>query len=127
MTLEPWVDGEPLSVSLLCRSGRAELLSINRQRIAVDGAGALSFEGVELNTIAPESEQGRAVARLAAQVANGIAGLRGFVGLDLVWHPKQGPVLIEVNPRVTCAYVGLSASLGRNLAAELLADHGAHA
>jgi len=34
-------------------------------------------------------------------------------------------VVIEVNPRVTCAYVGLSASLGRNLAAELLADHAA--
>jgi tyramine---L-glutamate ligase len=32
----------------------------------------------------------------------------------------RGPVVIEVNPRVTCAYIGLSAALGRNLAAELL-------
>ena len=47
-------------------------------------------------------------------------GLRGFVGIDLVWHEERGPVVIEVNPRVTCAYVGLSAALGRNLAAELL-------
>jgi predicted ATP-grasp superfamily ATP-dependent carboligase len=56
-------------------------------------------------------------------VAKAIPGLRGFVGIDLVWHPRCGPVVIEVNPRVTCAYVGLSASLGRNLAAELLRDH----
>ena len=30
---------------------------------------------------------------------------------------------VEVNPRVTCAYVGLSAILGRNLAADILAAH----
>jgi predicted ATP-grasp superfamily ATP-dependent carboligase len=40
-----------------------------------------------------------------------------------VLHPRQGPVVIEINPRVTCAYRGLSASLGRNLALELLASH----
>ena len=30
--------------------------------------------------------------------------------------------VLEVNPRLTSAYVGLSARLGRNLAAEILAD-----
>ena len=39
-------------------------------------------------------------------------------------------MVIEVNPRVTCAYVGLSSILGRNLAADILrarevATHGA--
>ncbi len=62
------------------------------------------------------------LAGLAQRVAHAIPGLRGFAGIDLVWHPERGPVVIEVNPRVTCAYVGLSAALGRNLAAELLAD-----
>jgi predicted ATP-grasp superfamily ATP-dependent carboligase len=55
-------------------------------------------------------------------VARAVPGLSGFAGIDLVWHPRHGAVVIEVNPRVTCAYVGLSAALGRNLAAELLAD-----
>jgi predicted ATP-grasp superfamily ATP-dependent carboligase len=32
-------------------------------------------------------------------------------------------VVIEVNPRVTCAYVGLSQRLGRNVAAEVLRSH----
>jgi predicted ATP-grasp superfamily ATP-dependent carboligase len=40
-----------------------------------------------------------------------------------VWNERDGPVVIEVNPRVTCAYVGLSAILQRNLAAEILAAH----
>ena len=47
--------------------------------------------------------------------------LGGFVGIDLVWHDRRGPVAIEINPRVTCAYVGLSRSLGRNLAGEVIA------
>jgi predicted ATP-grasp superfamily ATP-dependent carboligase len=124
MAIEPWVEGEPLSVSLLCSAGRTELLSINRQRIAIDGEGALSFEGVDVNAFALDSERGQALSRLGSQVVKAIPGLRGFVGIDLVWHPQRGPVVIEVNPRITCAYVGLSRSLGRNLAAELLADHG---
>ena len=42
-----------------------------------------------------------------------------------VWHLARGPVAIEVNPRVTCAYVGLSGTLRRNLAADVLALHAA--
>jgi len=60
---------------------------------------------------------------LARQVAAAIPGLRGYVGIDVVWNERRGPVAIEVNPRVTCAYVGLSAALHRNLAADILAVH----
>jgi len=54
-------------------------------------------------------------------VAATLPGLRGFVGIDLVWHAQRGPVLIEINPRLTCSYVGLSQRLGRCLAGEVLA------
>lgn len=124
MAIEPWVEGEALSVSLLCGARHTEMLSVNHQHIAVNAAGALSFEGVEVNALPVDGERGRTLARVAAQVVAAMPGLRGFVGIDLVWHPQRGPVVIEVNPRVTCAYVGLSAALGRNLAAELVADHG---
>ena len=59
----------------------------------------------------------------AQALADAIPGLGGYVGVDLVWHAQRGPVLIEVNPRVTMSYVGLSAALGRNLAADVLATH----
>lgn len=122
MTLEPWVEGEPLSLSLLCGDG-CELLSINRQHIGVDEQGRLAFRGVAVNALTMADERARPLRDLAAQVHEAIPGLAGFVGIDLVWHPRRGPVVIEVNPRVTCAYVGLSAALGRNLSAELLAAH----
>lgn len=120
ITLEPFVDGEPLSISLLCDRQGVELLSINRQQIEVDTAGRLAYRGVQVNALPIATPQGAALAALATQVAEAIPGLRGFVGIDLVWHPARGPVVIEVNPRVTCAYVGLSASLGRDLAGELM-------
>lgn len=123
-TLEPWVDGEALSLSLRCREGfAAELLSINRQRIEVEPSGRLRDDGVLVAGIAPADPRAAALATLARDVAAALPGLRGFVGIDLVWHRTLGPVLIEVNPRVTCAYVGLSAALGRNLAAEIVEAH----
>ncbi|MGT2490679.1 ATP-grasp domain-containing protein [Cupriavidus basilensis] len=63
--------------------------------------------GVEINAIECKGQAGRLLADVAECVVAGMPGLRGFVGIDLVWHPRRGPVVIEVNPRVTCAYAGL--------------------
>lgn len=115
--IEPWVEGAAMSLSLLCKPGRFELLSVNRQQIAIDDAGRVSFEGV---TIDRQASAGAIFEPVARHVVRAMPGLHGFVGIDLVWHERRGPVVIEVNPRVTCAYVGLSAALGRNLAAELI-------
>jgi predicted ATP-grasp superfamily ATP-dependent carboligase len=121
MTLEPWVDGDPMSLSLLCRRGRTELLSINRQHIDIAPDGRLTYRGVSVDR-RHERAKSEALAALACQVGQAIPGLQGFVGIDLVWHATLGPVVIEVNPRITCAYVGLSAHLGRNLASEMMTD-----
>jgi tyramine---L-glutamate ligase len=117
LLIEPWVEGAAMSLSLMCRPGRFELLCVNRQQIAIDARGQVSFEGVAVDR---EASAGGAFLRVARDVVQAIPGLRGFVGVDVVWHETRGPVVIEVNPRLTCAYVGLSAALGRNLAAELL-------
>ncbi len=127
-TLEPWVEGGALSLSLLIgrRNGdrsAAELLSVNRQRIAVDSSGMLAYRGVDILAIGPAHVRHAALGATAAAVARAVPGLRGFIGIDLVWHERCGPVVIEINPRLTCAYAGLSAALGRNLAGEMLALH----
>ena len=128
--LQAWVDGEPLSLSLICDGTGGTLVSINRQRIGVaepaagHAAQVVGFDGVDIDQIGRDSPQGRALDALARQVMAAVPGLRGFVGIDVVWDPQRGPVVIEVNPRATVAYAGLSARLGRNLAADVLAAHG---
>ncbi len=129
MAIEPWVEGAALSLSLMCRAGHTELLSVNRQQLHIDTAGALSFQGVEVNVLPlararhstkRSGPQAGVLQALATRVGQCLRGLRGFVGVDLVWHAQRGPVVIEVNPRVTCAYVGLSQALVRNLAADVI-------
>ena len=129
--LQSWIDGEPLSLSLICHGERVELVSINRQQISLSGDEApgpqpriVEFDGVTVNQIDPAGDQGRLLDALAQRVAKALPGLRGFVGIDVVWHPLRGPVVIEVNPRLTVAYAGLSATLGGNLARALLVAHG---
>ena len=124
MVIEPWVEGEALSLSLMCSASRTELLSINRQQLAIDAEGMLSYQGVEVNVLPLTDPRGLTLNALATRVGRSVPGLCGFVGIDLVWHAQRGPVLIEINPRVTCAYVGLSQALGRNLAAEVVATRG---
>jgi len=79
---------------------------------------------VTVNQIDLAGDQGRMLGTLAQRVTQALPGLRGFVGIDVVWHPSRGPVVIEVNPRLTVAYAGLSEALGGNLSRRLLAAHG---
>jgi predicted ATP-grasp superfamily ATP-dependent carboligase len=119
--VEPWVPGEALSLSLCCHGGTGRLLSINRQHIDVDAQGTVQFRGVTPAALDPAQGHGPALARLGAAVARALPGLRGFVGVDVVCNDDGRPVVIEVNPRLTTAYVGLSARLGFNVAQRLLA------
>ncbi|MDL2336541.1 MAG: ATP-grasp domain-containing protein [Pseudomonadota bacterium] len=122
-TLEPWVDGDALSLSLLVHDDGAELLAVNRQRLAIDGDGSVSLIEVDIAAADIDAAQQHALEQTARDVSAALPGLAGWVGIDLVWHAGRGPVVVEVNPRVTSAYVGMSAALGRNLAEEILAAH----
>lgn len=119
--VEPFIPGEPLSVSLIVGPLLARPVAFNRQRVQADAAGWLHDQGVLPAALPAGDPRAGALHALALRVAQAVPGLRGYVGIDVVWNEKDGPVVIEVNPRVTCAYVGLSALLQRNLAAEVLA------
>lgn len=113
--LQPYLSGDALSLSLLCRNGRCQLLTCNRQRVHIDN-GEFRFAGVGVNEV---RENLSTYAVLADQVAAAIPGLWGYVGVDIV-HTKTGPVVIEVNPRLTTSYAGLRRALHCNPAALVL-------
>lgn len=115
-TLEPWVEGDARSLTLLCAPNSVELLCVNRQAITLRADGAVEFHGVTVGALPAEP----ALTALARDVVLAIPGLRGLIGIDYVQHAALGPVIIEVNPRMTTACVSLSSLLARNVAAEVL-------
>lgn len=113
--LQPYVPGEPASLCALARDGSAWMLTVNRQRIVLRD-DAFVFLGTVVNDLA--DADGR-LARLAARVAETVPGLWGYFGIDLVLG-EPGPVVVEINPRLTTSYVGVGAALECNPAALVL-------
>lgn len=105
-TLEPWIEGAPMSLSLACTDAHCTLLAINQQSIAVAN-GELRYLGVHANAEPLDTPAAIDLAALARRIHRALPGLRGFVGVDLVRRADGTPVVIEINPRLTCAFEGL--------------------
>ena len=107
--LQPFIDGEPLSLSVLMARGKAQLLSINRQHIDCS-TGEIRFTGCTVG--AYHDETGR-LQELCTNIAQKLPGLWGYIGIDLI-KTNEGLVVLEINPRLTTSYAGLSQSLKIN-------------
>lgn len=118
--LQPDLPGEPLSASFLIAGGEAVLLAQGRQQV-VREEGRLSYRGGEA-PIPPVAAERELLAALAC-----VEGLRGWVGVDFLWHPGEArATIVEINPRMTTSFVGLSraAGLGRIASAWLALEGG---
>lgn len=115
MIVQEFIPGIAASMSLLCYDGRARLLASNRQLFRfVAGTGHL--DGVVVNGLPQYTDQFKT---LANDIAGAIPGLQGYVGVDVIVS-DTGPLVVEINPRLTTAYAGLRQSLGSNPAEWIL-------
>jgi len=112
---QPWIEGEALSLSALFADGKARLLTVNRQHLSLRN-GRVALEALTVNVMA--DADGR-FARLAGEVAQALPVLWGYAGIDLLDTPS-GPVVVEVNPRLTTSWCALREALGCNPAALVL-------
>ncbi len=113
--IQPYVHGVPASLSLMVGDDCLCLLGTNRQRFAQIDDGFVLL-GCVVNGMIESAE---ALFPLAQRLCRAMPGLWGYVGVDLMLT-EAGPVVLEVNPRLTTSYVGLSRSVGRNVAALML-------
>jgi len=107
--VQPFLPGTPASLSMICRNGESWLLSCNRQRACLE-EGRFIYRGSVLNDMARYWE---CFSRIGRDVTRAIDGLAGYVGVDVLVNCDQITVL-EVNPRLTTSYVGLSRATGSN-------------
>lgn len=112
LVVQPYIDGPPLSISLYLDRHHIELLSINQQLIEQQ-AQQFVFHGCVVNTVTTSQFTEQQAMQLAIEVEQAIAGLSGYVGIDFILS-KQGPVVLDINPRLTTAYVNLAANKKHN-------------
>ncbi|MDR2707805.1 MAG: ATP-grasp domain-containing protein [Nitrososphaerota archaeon] len=116
--VQEYLVGEHVSVSLLCAGGRGVAVSLNRQNVSLalpDGVSCYSGGVVPFCSGDVERE----VFRVAEAVVGCFSGLRGYVGVDMVLT-GSGPVVLDVNPRLTTSFIGLSRVADFNVANAIL-------
>jgi len=107
--VQEYIAGIPASVSILCLEKQASVLACNEQLFTFEnGKGHLS--GVVVNGLQQYQQE---FEKIAHDVTDAIDGLTGYVGIDLIMT-EHGPVVVEINPRLTTSYTGLTSSLGSN-------------
>lgn len=119
LILQRYVPGLAASVAFLCGDGKRQGLPAVEQRLSHDGR--FRYLGGRLPL--PDHLDRRA-RRLAERAVEGIDGLRGWFGVDLILGAAadgSGDAAIEINPRLTTSYLGLRRLARFNLAEALLA------
>lgn len=116
--VQPYRGGTAASLSLLCRAGRAWLLSCNRQKVRLEH-GHFTYHGSTVNGLCADWP---VYENLAQQIAQALPELQGYVGVDLIAcaDPRRQFEVLEINPRLTTSYAGLKAATGVNPAALVL-------
>jgi len=111
--IQDFIKGIHASVSLISNGKKAMPLTLNLQMITLNTPDKTSsyFGGI----VPFDHELKEKAFHIAKRAIELFRGLRGYVGVDLVLS-KSGPVIIEINPRLTVSYIGLKRVSNLNLA-----------
>jgi predicted ATP-grasp superfamily ATP-dependent carboligase len=117
--VQEFIEGTPISTTLLADGERVLPISINRQNLRLSSKNSFGYYlGGEIPLNLQEEKQ-EVLDTSEALVKK--LGLTGFVGVDLVLS-REGIFVMEVNPRITVPIIGLRDIISKNLA-ELLIDY----
>lgn len=114
--IQPLWEGQPLSLSCLFKQGRGWLLCCNEQQVAICRQ-QFSLQACLVNI---PTKHTMAYQSLINRIAAAMPGLWGYIGIDLIETVDQGPLILEINPRLTTSYVGIRRATGINVAEQVL-------
>ena len=121
--IQPWIAGRALSVGCLCDdSGQIEMFPIADQHLV---GNHFQYQGGRIPADIPPPTVA-AVEQLVRTTCGTIAGLRGYIGIDLLLPDSdpRSPLIVEINPRLTTSYVGYRQLCLDNIAERLLPGAG---
>lgn len=110
---QPWISGQPASLSLLAGENEVEVLSCNRIHCK-NQEGRLHVHELETGGFDGNLRFEEEARALASRIVAAVPGLRGYVGVDVMWQEESLTVL-EINPRLTSTYAGLAMPLAERM------------
>jgi predicted ATP-grasp superfamily ATP-dependent carboligase len=110
LVVQEYVSGLAASVSLLADGRRAVALAVNAQ--CVRAGRPFAYQGGSTPLDHPLARQAASAAERACEA---VPGLRGYIGVDVMLS-DAGVVVIEINPRLTTAYLGVRQAVRENVA-----------
>jgi len=110
--IQPYIEGEVLSLSCLFKEGKAWLLGCNKQDVEIDN-GQFQLKACIVNI---STKNHKIYQELIEQIANAIPGLFAYAGIDIIQVNDGSPLVLEINPRLTTSYVGINQAIGVNVA-----------
>jgi tyramine---L-glutamate ligase len=115
--VQNFIEGEAVSVSLLCAKDKVLPISLNQQIIKTGAPGNVSsYEG---GLVPLEHSLKHNAFSIAAKAVGCFKGLRGYVGVDLILS-KDRVFVVDINPRLTTSYVGMSQVVNFNVAEAMI-------
>ncbi len=107
------IRGKAASTCVISTGNKAVAVTLNKQLVTLSSPDKESryYGGVVPFNHKLEKEALRA----AEKAVEGIMGLKGYVGVDLILT-NAGPVVMEINPRLTTSYIGLKRTVNFNTA-----------
>ncbi|MCL2288224.1 MAG: ATP-grasp domain-containing protein [Candidatus Bathyarchaeota archaeon] len=103
--IQEYIAGVAISVSLLCTDKKVMAISLNEQNVALSSPNGVSCYIGGVVPFFSEAEQ--EIFKIAEAVVGCFSGLKGYVGVDMILT-DTGPVVVDVNPRLTTSFIGLS-------------------
>lgn len=108
LIIQEFIRGTPASISLITNGLKVVPISLNRQFISIS-------KSMYLGGYTPMSHRlSKKALEVATKVVELFKGLRGYIGVDVVLS-KDEVYVMEINPRLTVSYIGLSRCLSENL------------
>jgi predicted ATP-grasp superfamily ATP-dependent carboligase len=99
------IRGTAASACVFSAGKKAKAVTLNKQFVTLEPPeGESRYSGGAVPFLHSLEEEALKTAQRAVEI---IGGLKGYVGVDMVLT-REGPVVMEINPRLTTSYIGLS-------------------
>ncbi len=103
--------GKAASACVISTGDKALSVTLNRQLVTLASPdGESEYYG---GVVPFDHKLKKEALRTAENAVEGIVGLKGYVGVDMILT-NEGPVVMEINPRLTTSYIGLKRAVNFN-------------